>query len=48
MTRGHRALELIADDHTQAEIAADLGVSVRAVERMLANDRDRIRKLGVA
>jgi len=46
--RVHRALVLIASDHSQAEIAADLGVSERAVERMLANNRDRIRKLGIA
>lgn len=46
--RVHRALELIAADHTQAEIATDLGVSEKAIERMLANNRDRIRKLGIA
>ncbi len=46
--RVHRALEMIASDHSQAEIAVDLGVSERAVERMLANNRDRIRKLGIA
>ncbi len=46
--RVHRALELIATDHTQAEIAVDLGVSEKAIERMLANNRDRIRKLGIA
>ena len=46
--RIHRALELIAADHTQAEIAADLGLTEKTVERMLANNRDRIRKLGIA
>ncbi|QJY51152.1 hypothetical protein [Pseudonocardia broussonetiae] len=46
--RVHRVLELIATDHTQAEIAVDLGVSEKAIERMLANNRDRIRKLGIA
>lgn len=45
--RIHRALELIATDHTQAEIAHELDMSEKAVERMLANQRDRIRKLGI-
>jgi hypothetical protein len=46
--RVHRALELIAADHTQAEIAADLQMTEKGVERMLANQRTRIRKLGIA
>jgi phosphoribosylformylglycinamidine (FGAM) synthase PurS component len=46
--RIHRALELIARDHTQAEIAAELDMTEKAVERMLANQRTRIRKLGIA
>lgn len=44
----HRALELIAADHSQAEIAHDLGMSEKGVERMLANQRTRLRKLGIA
>lgn len=46
--RLHRAMELIAADNTQAEIAEDLDITEKAVERMLANNRDRIRKLGIA
>ena len=46
--RVHRALELIAADHSQAEIAHDLGMSEKGVERMLANQRTRLRKLGIA
>ena len=34
-THVHRALQLIANDHTHAEIAADLGMSEKGVERML-------------
>jgi hypothetical protein len=46
--RVHRALQLIASDHTHAEIAADLGMSEKGVERMLANNRNRLRRLGIA
>ncbi|MHA6631829.1 hypothetical protein ACU61A_40905 [Pseudonocardia sichuanensis] len=46
--RVHRAFELIAADHSQAEIAHDLGMSEKGVERMLANQRTRLRKLGIA
>lgn len=46
--RAHRALQLIASDHTQAEIASELNMTEKAVERMLANQRTRIRRLGIA
>ena len=46
--RIHRALELIhRPSHARAEIAGDLGVS-KAIEALLANNHDRIRKLGCA
>jgi hypothetical protein len=41
-------LELIASDQSLAEIASDLKMTEKAVERMLANQRTRIRKLGIA
>jgi hypothetical protein len=46
--RVHRALELIASDHTHAEIAHELGMTPKAVERMLANNRTRLKNLGIA
>lgn len=35
---------MTAAGRTQAEIATALGVTVKAVERMLANQRDRLRR----
>jgi DNA-binding phage protein len=46
--RVHRALEMIARDRPQSEIARELGMTEKAVERMLANQRARIVKLGIA
>jgi hypothetical protein len=41
-------LERIITGATQAEIAEELDLTVRTVERLLANHRYRIRKLGIA
>ena len=46
--RVRTALVLAASGWPQAEIAQRLDVSEKAVERMLANNRDRLRRLGVA
>lgn len=46
--RAHRALEMIARDRPQAEIARELGMTEKAVERMMANQRARIARLGIA
>lgn len=46
--RAHRALEMIARDRPRAEIARELGMTEKALERMLANQRARIARLGIA
>jgi DNA-directed RNA polymerase specialized sigma24 family protein len=46
--RVHDAMHLRAADWTHAEIAELLGVTEKAVERMLANERARLRKRGIA
>lgn len=46
--RVRSAMHLRAADWTQAEIAELFGVSEKAVERMLANERVRLRKRGIA
>jgi hypothetical protein len=46
--RVKKAMLMTEAGWTQAEIAIELGASVRAVERMLANQRDRFKKRGVA
>ena len=45
--RVRKAMHMTADGWPQAEIARVLGVSVKSVERMLANERARLRKRGV-
>lgn len=45
--RVRKAMHMTADGFPQTEIARVLGVSVKSVERMLANERDRLRKKGV-
>ena len=42
--RVRQAMVMTAAGRTQAEIATSLGVTVKAVERMLANQRDRLRR----
>lgn len=42
--RVQRAMLLTAQDLPQSAIAEDLGVSEKTVERMIANERDRIRR----
>ncbi|MGH4022037.1 MAG: hypothetical protein ACRDT0_22935 [Pseudonocardiaceae bacterium] len=39
--RAHRALELIASDHTQAEIAVELGMTEKAARAAAATGRIR-------
>lgn len=46
--RVRRAMYMTAAGWPQAEIASVLGVSEKAVERMLANERGRLRRRGVA
>jgi DNA-directed RNA polymerase specialized sigma24 family protein len=43
-----KVMHLRAEDWTHAEIAELLRVTEKAVERMLANERDRLRKRGIA
>jgi DNA-directed RNA polymerase specialized sigma24 family protein len=43
-----RALVLHGAGMTYTEIAADLNVTPKAVERMIANERDRMKKRGIA
>jgi DNA-directed RNA polymerase specialized sigma24 family protein len=43
-TRVRKAMLMTAQDRSQAEIAVELGVTEKAVERMLANERARQRK----
>lgn len=43
-----KVMHLRAEDWTHAEIADLLGITEKAVERMLANERDRLRKRGIA
>lgn len=45
--RVRKAMFMTADGHPQSDIARVLGVSTKTVERMLANERDRLRKRGV-
>lgn len=45
--RVRKAMHMTADGYPQTDIARVLGVSVKAVERMLANERERLRKRGV-
>lgn len=47
-TRVLQAMHLRAQDWTHAEIAELLGVTEKAVERMLANERERLKKRGIA
>jgi DNA-directed RNA polymerase specialized sigma24 family protein len=42
------AMVLMAAGMTQAEVSVHLGVSVKTVERMLANHRDRMKAKGIA
>lgn len=46
--RVRKALVLHAAGHSQAEIGRRLGVTAKAVERMLANERARMRRRGIA
>lgn len=46
--RVRRALVYVSLGYKYAEIAAELGVTEKAVERMISNERARIRKRGVA
>jgi RNA polymerase sigma factor (sigma-70 family) len=41
-------LELLITGRTQTEIAQELGLTVKTVERLLANHRHRIKQLGIA
>ena len=45
--RVRKAMFMTANGHPQTEIARVLGVTVKTVERMLANERDRLRQRGV-
>lgn len=45
--RVRKAMHMIAEGHPQADVARALGVTEKAVERMLANERGRLRKRGV-
>lgn len=45
--RVRKAMYMTADGHPQADIARVLGVSPKTVERMLANERDRLKRRGV-
>lgn len=46
--RVRKVMHLRADDWTHAEIAEHFGITEKAVERMIANERDRLRKRGIA
>ena len=46
--RVRRALVLVGTGLTHAEIASDLNVTTKAVERMIANERDRMKRRGIA
>lgn len=46
--RVRKVMHLRAEDWTHAEIADLLGITEKAVERMLANERARLKKRGIA
>lgn len=45
--RVRQAMHMIADGHPQADVARVLGVTEKAVERMIANERARLKKRDV-
>lgn len=45
--RVRKAMHMIAEGHPQADVARVLGITEKAVERMLANERARLKTRGV-
>jgi len=45
--RVRKAMHMIAEGYPQADVARALGITEKAVERMLANERARLKKRGV-
>lgn len=45
--RVRKTMHMLALGFKQAEVAKEMGISVKAVERMIANERGRLRKRGV-